>query len=147
MSEIEVRQRARRFVTEANAGEIPSMPAYAKLANARIRSESLEPGESANTVQHPKGGFVITVNQDETEERKRFSICHEIGHIVLGLPTVHGDKPIWTAVKRHLNEVMCDWFASELLMPHKAFEKRIGLTTPGLTCETTSTGGQLALMP
>lgn len=132
ISEIEVRQRARKFVAEANAGEIPSMPAYAKLANARIRSESLERGESANTVQHPNGGFVITVNQDEPDERKRFSICHEIGHIVLELPTVHGDKPIWTAVKRHPNEMMCDWFASELLMPHMAFEKRIPSGDPSV---------------
>lgn len=132
MSEIEVRQRARRFIADANAGEIPALPTYAKLANARIRSESLERGESANTVQLPNGGFVITVNHDESEERKRFSICHEIAHIVLGLPTVHGDKPIWTAVKRHPNEVMCDWFASEILMPFNAFEKRIPSGDPSV---------------
>ncbi len=132
MSEIEVRQRARKFVDEANAGEIPAMHAYAKLANARIRSESLGRAESASTINHPKGGFVITVNEDETDERQRFSICHEIGHIVLELPTVHGDKPIWTAVKRHPNEVMCDWFASELLMPYKAFEKRIPSGDPSV---------------
>jgi len=125
MNEIDVRLKARRFVTEANAGEIPTMPAYAALADTRIRSESLGCGESGNTMRHPtKGTYIITVNHDESDERKRFTICHEIGHIVLGLPS-HHDCSMWAGVKRHPNEMACDWFASELLMPQGAFEKHV----------------------
>lgn len=124
MNEIDVRLRARKFVAEARAGEIPTMSAYATLVSARIRSDSLGRGESGNTMRHPKGTYIITVNDDESEERKRFTICHEIGHIVLGLPT-HHDGSMWAGVKRHPNEMACDWFASELLMPQGAFEKRV----------------------
>jgi Zn-dependent peptidase ImmA (M78 family) len=129
MNEIDVRLRARKFVAEANAGEIPTMPAYAKQVGARIRSESLGRGESGNTMRHPNGTYIITVNQDESEERKRFTICHEIGHIVLGLPT-HHENSMWAGVKRHPNEMACDWFASELLMPQGAFEKRVPAGEP-----------------
>ena len=131
MNEIDVRLRARRFITETNAGEIPTMIAYAKAATARLRYESLSAGESGNTMQHPNGAYIITVNKDESEERQRFTICHEIGHIILKLPSVH-DKPTWSAVKRHLNEMACDWFASELLMPHGAFEKRAPRGEPSI---------------
>jgi len=132
MNEIDVRLRARKFVAEANAGEIPTMPAYAKLVGARIRSESLGQGESGNAMRHPNGTYIITMNEDESDERKRFTICHEIGHIVLGLPT-HHDGPMWAGVKRHPNEMACDWFASELLMPHGAFEKRVPSGEPSAT--------------
>lgn len=124
MNEIDVRLRARKFVAEANAGEIPAMPAYTKLVDARIRSESLGRGESGNTMRHPKGNYIITVNEEESDERRRFTICHEIGHIVLGLSS-HHDCAMWAGVKRHPNEMACDWFASELLMPQGAFEKRV----------------------
>jgi Zn-dependent peptidase ImmA (M78 family) len=124
MNEIDVRAKARKFVTGANAGEIPNMIAYAKSANARIQSESLGRGESGTTMQLPNGTHVIAVNRHEIEERQRFTICHEIAHIVLGLETFH-DSSMWAGVKRHPNEMACDWFASELLMPHGAFEKRV----------------------
>ena len=132
MNEVDVRLRARKFVAEANAGEIPSMDAYAKLVGARIRTESLGRGESGNTMLHPNGTPIITVNEDESEERQRFTICHEIAHIVLKLPTNH-DSPMWSAAKRHPNEMACDWFASELLMPQGAFEKYIPNGAPSIS--------------
>lgn len=133
MNEFDVRQRARKFVVDANAGDIPTVAAYASKASARIRSESLTCGEAAFTIPNPKGtGYIITVNEDESEERQRFSICHEIGHIVLALPTVHDDKPLWSATKRHMNEIMCDWFATELLMPYQAFQRHIPSGNPSV---------------
>lgn len=94
---------------------------YSKAVNARIRYEALEPGESGYTV--PKGtGFVIAVDSNGIRERQRFTVCHEIAHVVLRLPTVHGELPSWSYAKRDLNEVWCDVFASELLMPAQQFQ-------------------------
>ena len=125
MDETEVRYRGRRFVTAAlSAVGMPDMEPYAKAVNARLRYEPLPPGESGYTV--PKGTtFVITVNSDESKERQRFTVCHEVAHIALALPTAHGEVPSWSYAKRHLNEVWCDIFASELLMPYEAFRKKI----------------------
>lgn len=132
MDEVDVRQRARKFVASALAGDMPNMVAYANAVSARIRSEKLDRGEAAFTMPNPKGGFVITVNQNESEERQRFSICHEIGHIVLELPTAHMDQRSWSYAKRHINEIMCDWFATELLMPYDAFSKRMPAGEPSV---------------
>ena len=130
MDELDVRQRARKFVANTLAGDKPNMVAYAQAVKARIRSDQLDRGEAAFTIPNPKGGYIITVNDAESEERRRFSICHEIGHIVLGLPTAHSEQVSWAYAKRHINEIQCDWFATELLMPHGAFSKRMPADDP-----------------
>ena len=130
MDEVDVRQLARKFVADALAGDLPNMVAYAKAVRARIRSEKLDRGEAAFTIPNAKGGFIITINENESEERQRFSICHEIGHIVLEIPTAHVDQQSWSYVKRHINEIMCDWFATELLMPYDAFSSASPPTSP-----------------
>lgn len=125
MNEVDARFTARRFISNVRLPSgMPDMQLYAAAANARIRYEKLDDGESGFTV--PKGSnFVITVNSSESEERKRFTICHEIAHIVLKLSTKHSELPSWAYVKRDLNELWCDIFASELLMPHESFLKKI----------------------
>lgn len=124
MDELHVRTGARAFL--ANLGPLSAVDiiAYANAINARIRYETLDAGESGFTV--PKGdGFVITVNENESVERQRFTVCHEIAHVVLGLPTLHVEIPSWSYAKRDLNEVWCDIFASELLMPYRQFQALI----------------------
>jgi len=76
-------------------------------------------GESGTTLTRPDGKHVVTVNSRESIERQRFTVCHEIAHVILGLPSSHDGVPSWSYAKRHPNEIACDWFAGELLMPHK----------------------------
>lgn len=59
------------------------------------------------------------MNSLETDERQRFTVCHEIAHIVLDLESSHEEVPSWSYVKRHPNEITCDTFAAEPLMPYK----------------------------
>lgn len=67
------------------------------------------------------GGYEIWVNEDSPPKRQRFSIAHEIGHIVL-----HGFLPhtkamegrnLFTAPGNGFEERFCDFFAANLLMP------------------------------
>jgi uncharacterized protein DUF955 len=63
----------------------------------------------------------ICVNANDREERQRFTVCYELAHIVLGLPSNHKAEPWWSA-KRPLAEILCDVFAAELLLPRRLFE-------------------------
>lgn len=129
IDEARARDRARSFVARVRPLGMPDMSAYAKEADAKIRYEELDEGEAGFTV--PKGaGFVITVNSNESEERQRFTVCHEIAHIILELPSTHGELPVWAYAKRDLNEVWCDIFATELLMPYEQFLKKIPAGEP-----------------
>jgi len=97
-----------------------SLEPYLNKATARVRKEDLPDGESG-TVAEINGKTVISVNSNEPEERQRFTVCHEIGHKVLGLASSHQHVPQWGYAKRDLNEVLCDIFAAELLMPFEQF--------------------------
>ena len=120
MDEADVRQKARAFVAKVDASDIrQDLTPYVVEANAKVKKEELGEGESGYTITKPNGKHVITVNSLETEERQRFTICHEIAHIVLALESSHEEVPSWSYAKRHPNEIACDTFAAELLMPYQ----------------------------
>ena len=120
MDEDVVRQKARAFVATVDVSGIrDDLTPYVQAANAKVKQAELSEGESGYTITKPDGRHVITVNSRETEERQRFTICHEIAHITLELESSHEEVPSWSFAKRHPNEVACDTFASELLMPYK----------------------------
>jgi Zn-dependent peptidase ImmA (M78 family) len=120
MDEADVRQKARAFVANVDVSNIrEDLSPYVTAANAKVKKDELGEGESGYTVTKPNGKHIITVNSIETDERQRFTVCHEIAHIVLGLDSSHEEVPSWSYAKRHPNEIACDTFAAELLMPYQ----------------------------
>lgn len=133
MDEVSVQLRAREFVAGVDISNIEEdLSAYVQAANAKLRKEALGEGESGFTITKPNGQHVITVNSLETEERQRFTLCHEIAHIILGLPSSHEEVPSGAYAKRDLNEVWCDTFAAELLMPYQIWKERVPDGEPSL---------------
>lgn len=133
MNEEDVRQRARAFVAQVDVSGIRNdLTPYAAAANAKLNSDELEEGESGYTITKPNGKHVITVNSLETEERQRFTVCHEIAHIVLALESSHEEVPSWSYAKRHPNEISCDIFAAELLMPYQQWLSQVPNEEPSL---------------
>lgn len=133
MDEAEVQQRARSFISKLDIKDIrDDLSVYIKAANAKVRKEEFGEGESGQTVTRPDGKHVITVNSVEPEERQRFTICHEIAHIELGLASSHEEVPSWSFAKRHINEVLCDIFAAELLMPYMQWKALVPKKEPSL---------------
>ncbi|WP_374592599.1 ImmA/IrrE family metallo-endopeptidase [Aquabacterium sp.] len=132
MDEQDVVRKARAFMQGLDLSNIrESLDPYLIKANARVREEELGPGESG-TVAEIKGKLVITVNSTESLERQRFTICHELGHKVLGLDSSHQHVPQWGHVKRDMTEILCDVFAAELLMPHDQFSAACRNREPSL---------------
>ena len=64
-------------------------------------------------------GAEIVINQNESVERRRFTIAHELGHWVLGLicEKKYGEFQQPPGVPRAAVEKWCDAFAANLLMP------------------------------
>jgi Zn-dependent peptidase ImmA (M78 family) len=133
MEEAEVQMLGRAFVAGVDITNIQSdLTPYVVAANAKVRVEELGEGESGTTFTTPKGTHVITVNSLESEERQRFTICHEVAHIVLGLESSHTEVPPWSFAKRDPNEMACDTFAAELLMPLGQWGERVPRAEPSL---------------
>lgn len=133
MNETDIQQKARTFVAGVDPSDIQNdLSPYAKAANAKIVTEELGEGESGYTITKPNGKHIITVNSLEPLERQRFTICHEVAHIVLELPSSHTEVPSWSYAKRDINEVMCDTFAAELLMPYVAWRSKVPEGEPSI---------------
>ena len=121
LDEFTVVMRARRFVKRVSPATIPvPMQPYLEEAGATLKvDEDLGADEPGWSLKSPSGRHYICVNAADREERQRFTICHEIAHIVLDVQSDHATQP-WSA-KRPLEERLCDSFAAELLMPEGLF--------------------------
>lgn len=88
-----------------------------RIEEARIKQQGY-------ITETPEGEHLIRVRTDDPPKVKRFTIAHEIGHVLLNMCE---DKPFNRAVKFRLcsnsrEERMADRIASEILMPAARFE-------------------------
>ena len=117
MTEFEAEQKARRFVQDAGVSAVPvDLGLYVAKVTGKVSLDVLDPREAGYTMV-TSAGPLITINEMDRATRRRFTVCHEIGHLVLDLPSEHGNGADWSYAKRSPNEVCCDVFAAELLLP------------------------------
>jgi len=133
VDELTVAMRARELIGKVGPLAIPvSIEAYLDHVGAVLRVRyDMEPNEAGMSFKS-KDKHIICVNGRDSLERQRFTACHELAHIVLGLPSEHADHPSWSYAKRSPNEINCDVFASELLLPHKLFKPQVDAAEMGL---------------
>lgn len=133
MDELEVAMKARAFITNTGPLALPvSVHAYAEQINGDVKVEALGENEDAWSVRLPNGKYKICVNCAQNNRRQRFSVCHEVAHVVLEIPTEH-NAPSWSYSRRSSGEIACDVFAAELLLPYKLFKPRVDTANMGLT--------------
>lgn len=97
-----------------------------RLGVSRIIEEPLR--YEGGVFELPNGERVIKLKANSTFSRKRFTLAHEIGHLLLGRPGLRSS----CGEDRDL-ERACDTIASELLMPTDEavpFVKQLGRPSP-----------------
>ncbi|MCU7936846.1 MAG: ImmA/IrrE family metallo-endopeptidase [Candidatus Thiodiazotropha sp. (ex Dulcina madagascariensis)] len=131
MDEFSVILKARQFIRDAGISSIPvDIEKYATAAKAKIKvSFDLDEQESGQTFPLA-GKHIITTNGNHREERQRFTVLHEIAHIVLELPSQHHGTNITTSDlvsyrRRPKEEILCDVFAAECLLPYDQFRRDV----------------------
>ena len=86
IDELAIRLKARQFMAGLDLSNIDKdLTVYTRKVNAKLTTEEMHPGESGYTLTRRDGKSSIVVNELERRERQRFSACHEVGHLVLGL--------------------------------------------------------------
>ena len=123
MDELSAVLKARGLVKSVNptAPPVPVEAYLEKIGAVLRRRYDLEPNEPGWSFEH-EGKHYVCVNGKDSDERQRFTICHEAAHIALGLPSEHEGMPWWSYAKRSPNEILCDVFAAELLLPYTLFK-------------------------
>ncbi len=121
-------RRAREFLAQAKITE-PPVPVedMAQLAGAMLVYESLSGPLSGMVQRRSDGTAVIGINKDHSKTRRRFTIAHEIGHILLHAEEqLHVDERYPFALRDDRSslaidarEIEANQFAAALLMPEQ----------------------------
>jgi Zn-dependent peptidase ImmA (M78 family) len=131
MDEFSVVLKAREFMRAAGTSDIPPITAYLTHLGSRLHVEDdMEDGEDGSSFER-NGRHHICVNGKQAPERRNFTICHEIAHRILGLPSEHGHGPGWSYARKSPNEIFCDVFAAEILLPYPQFKPLVEKSTIG----------------
>lgn len=131
MDEFATISSARRFLKEAGSTSVPvDLGCLAAAAKAKIKVvHDLRDDESGQTTRIG-GKHTIVVNGNHREERQRFTVLHELAHIVLELPSQHDGSTLKTETLlgyrgRPKEEMLCDVFAAECLLPYEFFGREV----------------------
>ena len=123
MKESDVVLRARRFLKDVGVNSVPvDIELLVDAAGATLKT-SVDMCDSESGQTFPlKGNTIIIVNGNHSSERQRFTVLHEIAHIVLNLPSRNhaaklSNSQLLSYKGRPREEVLCDVFASECLLP------------------------------
>lgn len=130
LSVAQIRKRVTEILDQANITNSPiDVEAVARMLGAKVVYEELDEDVSG-LLLITSGSSTIAVNAAHHENRQRFTIAHEIGHLVL-----HGsnqedlfiDKKVFNRNSKasegmYRQEIEANRFAAELLMPKRFLE-------------------------
>src|SRR5258708_3440586 len=93
--------RARAFVAKVKPTTIPvPLEGYLDEVRGVFRVDpDLEPEESGWSFPS-NNKYFISVNASDRLQRQRFTVCHEIAHLVLKVPSNHQASQWWSYSKR-----------------------------------------------
>jgi Zn-dependent peptidase ImmA (M78 family) len=101
-------------------------------SHASVIEHPLDPDVSGVLAPIESGKWVILINSTHPETRKRFSIAHELGHLLLhGYKTPHADRAfrfrdVHSSEGNVAEEIQANQFAAELLMPRDQILRLVG---------------------
>ncbi|WP_322755162.1 XRE family transcriptional regulator [Frankia sp. Cas3] len=109
---------------------IPNIPSLmAELTGVDVGSAPLGEASGVCAVDPDRDTAVVLVNSNDVSERQRFSLAHELGHLLFG-DGAHVDG---IDGRRTDSEVRCDEFARNLLIPQDGMSswlaQALGITT------------------
>lgn len=138
------RRKACELLASAKIRKAPiDVERLASLLKVRIHYEPFE-GQVSGMVHRQKDGVaIIGVNSTHSIGRQRFTIAHELGHLMLHEDeTLHVDEksPIGfrneqSSLATSTTEIEANQFAAELLMPKEILDKKIEMIPDNMESE------------
>jgi hypothetical protein len=133
--EVAIRMRAREVLSKAGIGSIPvPLPILFKAMDVRKVKPVAMLLEGA--LRSGPSGFDILVREDRSVRRQRFTIAHELGHLLFyrfAERTKGGQRAEGKAAPAE-EERLCNVAAEEFLMPEWFVQKTFSMESDPLTC-------------
>jgi Zn-dependent peptidase ImmA (M78 family) len=119
------KQEADRLLLRAGARraeDIDPKKIAVEFCDAEVREESFDGDMIGVLIREPGVAPIIGVEKTAIEPRKRFTIAHELGHLVLHNQAYHVDTQIYlrnslSSRAESAMEIEANQFAANLLMP------------------------------
>jgi len=127
-------QAAERLLTAMNIKSVPiPIDKIAKSLGVKVSYEPFDGKDDMSGVLIKKGdSVVIGINSSHAKTRQRFTLAHEIGHLVLKHKgdvfidkTMRINRDSKSALAIDKNEIEANGFAAALLMPREMIMKEI----------------------
>ena len=100
--------------------------AMAKALGLEVLLSSLHPGISGQITPNERGGYVIKINRNDSKQRQRFTVAHEIAHFLLHKELIGEgitDNTLYRSNQSSAIEAQANRLAADLLMPWDQLEK------------------------
>lgn len=121
--------RAIRAAVPVSKHGLGSLTEIANMLGAEVWVRNLDPDISGFVVKEPSKSPEIFINALDAPQRQRFTLAHEIGHLIDRMKLAEDDDYSFIdhrASKHYdLHEFYADEFAGELLMPADRFDEII----------------------
>ena len=118
LSHEEVEKAAMELRRKWKLGEVPVSNLMELLEDKGIRIYEIQTGECFHGISACAGDIpVIAVREQDDLLRKRFTISHELGHILLKFPEKNDQK---------VREKLCHTFAGAFLLPENVIKAELG---------------------
>lgn len=129
MANRRITQRAEELLSKSGITSLPvPVEKLAQEAGAMIRKGPL-PSDLSGFLVQDGGRIIIGVNSSHPKQRQRFTIAHEIGHLVLHNLRNHVDRgfEVYRRDQRSgraeaVAEIEANQFAADLLMPKRMID-------------------------
>jgi Zn-dependent peptidase ImmA (M78 family) len=128
MSAANAKQKAQQLLKEAGISTLPvPVEDLARRLGARLSYEPFDE-DISGMLARLEGGAVIGINTSHVATRQRFSVAHELGHLVLhqGRQLILDKREVRVNLRDRnaasgtdMQEIEANAFAAELLMPHQ----------------------------
>lgn len=120
---------AQRRIVEGHLKTIPvKLGALARDLNAEVRVAAMGPGQSGS-IQWDGNRYIIRVNRHDTRERQRFTIAHEIAHLLLHSEKIRAteggiqDNILYRSGEPEAIEYEANRLAADIVMPRQEIER------------------------
>jgi len=129
-----IAQQAKKLLEQCSIHRPPvKIEVIARHLGAEIRYEPFD-DDVSGVLYRDYHNTIIGVNSLHHPNRQRFTIAHEIGHLVLHEMEIHVDKGYRVALRNSVSsravdpaEIDANRFAAELLMPERFLERDVRL--------------------
>lgn len=116
-----------RAVLSPGSHGLDNLVKMASMLGARVWVQPLEPDISGFVLKEKDTPPEVFINALETPQRQRFTLAHEIGHLIERASIAGDDDYSFIDYRKsddyNLHEFYADEFAGALLMPAEEFEQ------------------------